>query len=256
MLAVWAWTLLSPSPAAFSADAPSSAINYEEPALLTGTIFETGSDAKKVLFKFKRSAARSGSTVRVLREFTYPDGSLAARERVVYEAGRFISFQLDELQTGSQGTTTIALDPKTSKWKAAFDFVTGSGNKTRKKTDSETLDREPLIADMIPYFVTAHWNELVKGAAVTFRFVAQSRVETVGFKLVKESEVTWRGKPTIRLRMEPTSFIIAQIVDPLFFIVEKDGAHRILEYDGRTTPKLKRGNDWKDLDAVTIYDWN
>src|SRR5436190_1758820 len=91
------------------------------------------------------------------------------------------------------------------------------------------------------------WSMTQAGSS---RFIAQSRLETVGFKLAKDGEVIWRGKPTIRLKMEPTNFVIAQIVDPLFFIVEKEGAHRILEYDGRTTPKMKRGKDWKDLDAV------
>jgi len=242
--------------AAFAAGPLPATIDYEQPPLLTGTIFEAGSDAKKVLFKFKRSATRSGSAVHILREFTNPDGSLAARERVVYDADRLVSFQLDELQTGSEGKTLMELDPKTSRYKAAFQFITSSDSKTRKKTDNETLALEPLVADMIPYFVTAHWDELFRGTAVSFRFIAQSRLETVGFKLVKDGEVTWRGKPTIRLKMEPTNFVIAQIVDPLFFIVEKEGAHRILEYDGRTTPKVKRGKDWKDLDAVTIYDWN
>jgi hypothetical protein len=109
---------------------------------------------------------------------------------------------------------------------------------------------------MLPYFIVEHWNELIRGQAVMFRFIAQSRIETVGFKFVKESDVTWRGKAAVRFRMEASSFIIAQIVDPLFFIVEKDGAHRVLEYVGRTTPKLRDGSKWKDLDARTVYDWN
>ena len=108
---------------------------------------------------------------------------------------------------------------------------------------------------MIPYFIVTHWDELMRGEPAKFRFVAQSRLETVGFKLVKEGELNMRGQACLRLRMEPTSVIIAQIVDPLFFIAEKGGAHRVLQYDGRTTPKIKRGNSWKDLDALNVYDW-
>ena len=90
---------------------------------------------------------------------------------------------------------------------------------------------------------------------MNFRFVASSRLETVGFKLVKDAEENWRGQPALRLRMEASNLIIAQIVDPLFFIVEKDGAHRVLEYLGRITPKQREGAKWKDLDARTIYEW-
>jgi hypothetical protein len=30
----------------------------------------------------------------------------------------------------------------------------------------------------------------------------------------------------------------------------------VLQYDGRTTPKLKDGSKWKDLDAATVFDWD
>jgi hypothetical protein len=139
------------------------------------------------------------------------------------------------------------------KRKLLFEWTEAAGAKT--KTADEALQPDTLVGDTIPYFIVTHWNKLAQGTAVNFRFIASSRLETVGFKLVKESEINWRGKPALRLRMEPSSVIIRQIVDPLFFIVEKDGAHRVLEYIGRTTPKHREGTKWKDLDARTIYDW-
>jgi hypothetical protein len=30
----------------------------------------------------------------------------------------------------------------------------------------------------------------------------------------------------------------------------------VLQYVGRTTPKLKEGNKWKELDALTVFDWD
>jgi hypothetical protein len=55
--------------------------------------------------------------------------------------------------------------------------------------------------------------------------------------------------------MEPTSLIIARLVDPLFFTLEKDGQHRVLQYTGRVTPKTRIGNKWDDLDATVVFDW-
>jgi hypothetical protein len=231
------------------------AIDYEQPKLLTGTIYETSSGTNKILFAFKRTATRSNTTVYVRRDFFYPSGSLAAREEAVYEGGRLVSFQLDERQTGARGSAAVLRDAKNSaKQTLRFDWVTGADGGTKRKTDTETLQRDTLVGDMIPYFIAAHWDELARGEAVNFRFIAPSRLETVGFKLVKEADATWRGKPALRLRMEPSSLIIAQIVDPLFFIVEKSGEHRVLEYVGRTTPKMRDGNKWKDLDARSTYD--
>ena len=220
----------------------------EEPPLLTGTIYETASGTNKILFTFRRTAVRSNTTVQVVRDFIYPNGSLAARESLVFERGELTSFQLEEKQTGARGGSRVTTDANR---KLLFDW-TADG---KTKADSEAFVADTLVGDMIPDFIITHWNELARGAAVDFRFIASSRLETVGFKLVKESEAVWRGKPALRLRMEPSSFVIRQIVDPLFFIVEKDGAHRVLEYVGRITPKQRDGAKWKDLDARTIYEW-
>ena len=55
--------------------------------------------------------------------------------------------------------------------------------------------------------------------------------------------------------MQPTSIVIARLVEPVYFTVEKGGEHRILQYVGRTTPMIRRGNKWEDLDAVNVFDW-
>jgi hypothetical protein len=226
----------------------SNASSLDDPALLTGTIYETSSGTNKMLFTFRRTAVRSNEAVHVVRDYLYPNGSLAARETIVFERDELAFFQLDEKQTDARGSSTVSKDAKR---KLLFDW-TAAGAKS--KTDSETFEADTLVGDTIPYFIITHWNKLARGEAVPFRFLASSRLETVGFKLVKESEVDWRGKPAVRLRMEPSSVIIRQIVDPLFFIVEKDGAHLLLEYIGRITPKQREGTKWKDLDARTIYD--
>ena len=242
--------LLTAASKGLSAGEP--AIDYAQPEQLTGRVLERGSN--KLLFHFKRTATRVGPTARVLREFTNPDGSLAARERVTYESGRLIAFQLDELQTGGQGTTTVAPDARHPGRKTLV-FEYSAGPNSRKKTSGEALQNDTLIGDMIPYFILLHWDQLMRGDDVKFRFIAQSRLETVGFKLLKDGETTVRGAPAVRLKMQASSLLIAQIVDPLFFLVEKNGAHRVFQYDGRTTPKARQGDSWKDLDAVTVYDW-
>ncbi len=220
----------------------------DEPPLLTGTIYETSSGTNNILFTFRRTAVRSNATVHVVRDFLYPNGAVAARESLVFERGELLSFQLEEKQTGATGGSSVTKDPKR---KLLFDWTTDG----KTKTDSEAFVADTLVGDMIPQFILTHWNELARVEAVSFRFIASSRLETVGFKLVKESDVDWRGKSAVRVRMEPSSVIIRQIVDPLFFIVEKDGAHRVLEYVGRITPKLREGAKWKDLDARTVYEW-
>src|SRR5947209_7451588 len=85
-----------------------SEIDDEAPAHLTGTIYALGPGPKRVLFRFRRTASRIGVTIHILREYTAPDGSLAARERVVYEKGRLTAYEIEELQTGAKGRVIVA----------------------------------------------------------------------------------------------------------------------------------------------------
>jgi hypothetical protein len=220
------------------------AIDYLVPKTLAGTIYADDS-LKQVLFTFHRVATNSGSEIQVLREFNLPNGKLAARERVVYEGGKLKSFSLEELQTGAKGSLTAAGD------KLNFNFTDGS----TKKTGTEKFLNEILISDMVGPYIAAHWDTLTKGGVVKCRLVSVSRAETVGFKFFKESDTTWKGKPVIMVTLQPSSILIARFVDPLHFVIEKDGQHRVLQYTGRTTPSIQKNGKWDDLDAVTVFDW-
>jgi hypothetical protein len=232
------------------------AIDYEQPKLLVGNIFPMGPDPKKIIFKSQRTAVREGATVKAACEYTAPDGSIAALDRIVYEAGRLASFASDEYQKGEKGSAVFRADPSHPGHRTIFfEFTAAPGGDVKKSSESERSDMETLVDDMIPAFIVSHWDALTAGSAAKFRLIVLSRTETVGFKLVKESESTRQGKPVLRIRMEATSIIIAQLVDPLYFVVEKDAPHRILQYLGRTTPVIKNGKKWKDLDADTVFEW-
>ncbi len=223
-------------------------INYLEPKTLTGTIYSDAS-LKQVLFTFRRTATNSGSTINVLREFNLPSGKLAAREQVVYEGSQLKSFVLEELQTGAKGG--VKIESVGGELKMNFDYTEG----TTKKTGNEKFLNEILISDMVGPYIAAHWNSLAKGDVVKCRLVSVSRAETVGFKLLKESDSTWQGKPVMMVTLQPSSIIIARLVAPLHFVVEKDSPHRVIQYTGRTTPSIRKNGKWDDLDAVTVFDW-
>jgi hypothetical protein len=108
---------------------------------------------------------------------------------------------------------------------------------------------------MLGPFLMSHYDALFRGGEIRCRYLVIPRLETVGFKFKKDSESTWEGRPVMIVRMEATSPIIRTLIEPVFFTMKKDAPHRVLEYVGRTTPKMKVGNKWKDLDAVTVFDW-
>ena len=231
-------------------------LKYEEPKLLLATVYAKDSDQQQVLFKFKRVATRSGSTLNVLREYTYPDGKPAARERVVYEGDDLVSYALDELQVGAAGSVKVRRDPGIPARSALlFEYTKDLASGSKPKTSTEALRNETLTGDIVAAFLVSHWGELSKGEKVKCRYVVVPRRETVGFTFVKESETTLQGQAVVIIKMEPTSLIIKRLVDPVFFTVEKDGQHRVLQYVGRVTPKAKAGSKWDDLDATFVFEW-
>ena len=223
-------------------------VDYLEPKSFTGTIY-ADADLKQVLFTFRRTATQSGSTIQVVRDFNLPNGKLAAREKVVYEGEQLKSLQLEEVQAGAKGSATV----ESAGGEAKMDFEYTNG--TTKKTGSEKFLSEILTSDMVGPYIASHWDALAKGSVVKCRLVSISRAETVGFKFFKESYGTWHGKSVMMVTMEPSSIIIAQLVAPLHFVIERDGIHRVLEYTGRTTPCIRRNGKWDDLDAFTVFDW-
>jgi len=230
-----------------------SAFKYEEPKSLTATIYSL--DRKTVLFKFFRHSKRSGNQLEAIREYLYPDGKLAARERIVYNTDDLQAYELQVLQTGSYGRASVKPDPENPARKVlSFEASKDPANRVPKQR-SEPLRNDTLTYDMVGPFLTEHWDALMKGEEAKCRMIVAPRAETVGFRALKESETQWQGKPIVILRMEPTSPVIRALVDPLHFKVEKESPHRVFEYTGRTTLKIKSGSKWEDLDALTVFDW-
>ena len=253
-MALWLTPTIGKCADAATNTASTEAFDYAQPALLTGTIYETGSAHKKILFKFARTATRSGSTVRVERKFTLPDGTTAATENITYESGQMVSCEIKELQAGLWGTIQIQGDPK----KPARQKITishGHDGDAKKTGTTEDMSKDVLIDDTIYPFILAHWGELMRGASVKFRFVSLEWEKTFGFKFSKEGESTRDGTPVVTVRMEPTNVLVAHFMNPLIFTLEKNGPHRVVEYIGRTTPRIQSGKSWKYLDADTVFDW-
>jgi len=244
---------------AAAADSTSSGgkpLKYEEPTLLTATIYAKDSGRKQALFKFKRVATRSGSKLSVVREYTYPDGKPAARERLTYDGDNLTSYALDELQNGAAGSVKVRRDPANpAKGTLLFDYNKDLASGGKPKTSTEALRNDTLTSDMVATFLVDHWGELAKGEKVKCRYIVVPRRETVGFTFTRESETTAQGRAVLSIKMEATSPIIAALVDPLYFTVEKAGPHHILQYVGRVTPKARRGTNWEDLDGRIVFDW-
>ncbi len=253
LVALW----LSALPAAFAADpappTPLAAYDYAEPKLFTATLYEIGSDRKKALYTFRRTATRSNSIVNVERQFFGTNGSLVALETVVYESNRLVSFQMQEFQARVSGAVRIEPDPKNPGRQKLF--ISYGPGLTPPKSKAQNLPPDTVFDDTVYPFMMAHWDVLMRGDPVKFRFVSLEWERTFAFRLAKTAASVRNGRTVEEIRMEPASALVAHLVNPLVFIVEKDSPNHILFYTGRTTPRIRKGKAWKYLDAETVFDW-
>ena len=172
----------------------------------------------------------------------------------MYESGRLVSFQMQELQAQVSGAVEVAPDPGNPA--RPLLFIGYAKGLNPPKGDAQKFQPDTVFDDTVYPFMMAHWDELMRGDAVKFRFISLEHERTFMFRMVKAGESVKAGRPVEQIRMEPTGLIVARLVNPLIFTVEKDGPHHILSYIGRTTPRVKKGKTWKYLDAETVFDWN
>jgi len=252
------WALSSNGlPAGLAADTvspPASPVyDYAEPKLLTGILYAIGSDRKKVLFTFRRTATRSGSTVQVERQFLGANGTVAAVEKVLYESNQLVSFEMQDFQAGVSGA--IHIEPDSENPARQDIFISYAHNLNPPKGRARILQPDTVIDDTLYPFMITHWHELMEGKAVTFHFVSLDWERTFEFELVKTGETAEDDRPVELITMKPASRLVARLVKPLLFTVQKNDPHRILSYTGRTTPRIQKGKSWKYLDAETVFDY-
>jgi hypothetical protein len=222
------------------------------PARIAGTLYEIGSNRHKILYYFVRTAHRNGSTVQVQRQFTAPDGTVAATETVLYQSNRLVAYEMKEFQANLSGSIRIERDPAKN---GQSSILIGYAKSLVPTTgDPQALKPDTLIDDDLYPFMLVHWDELMRGDSVKFRFVSIEWQKTFNFRLVKTGESVVGGHPCAIIEMKPNGFLLSQMVNPLVFTIEKAAPHMMLSYIGRTTPRVKKGDGWKYLDAETVFD--
>ena len=245
-------------PNGWSAGSPASpvaeAYDFAQPARLSATLYEIGSNRKKVLYTFQRTATRSGSTVNVDRQFQDTNGTVVAEEKIVYESGRLVSLQSQQFQMQASGSVRVSSDPKhPDRQKLLISF--GPGLTAPAKANVENLPPDLVIDDTLYPFLLAHWDKVVRGESVKFQFVSLEWKRTFVFRLTKMGGSDTNNPAAVRIKMEAAGMFASRMVSPIIFTAEKNAPHLILSYVGRTTPRIQKNKVWRYLDAETVFNW-
>lgn len=222
--------------------------------IVTGAAASTGGFKGKLYDRKNREAApiylwahdvkEEGASRQITNTFTAPDGKPVAVETAEFTAGRLQKYEQKQLQLNATGKIEVK-DGKVN-------FTYEKDGQT--KTASEKLKDNFVVGPSLVGYVEGQWAKIIKGDDVDVRLGVVDRRETVGFTFRKVKETDYHGQKAVVVKMKPTSFVIAALVDPLLFTFTADGT-RVLELDGRTIPKRADGGKFKDLDVITVYEY-
>lgn len=170
------------------------------------------------------------------------EGKVAVTETGYVKEAEIQRYEIQQNQTGEVGRFRV------ENGRIYFEYE----GKGKKKTSDEKVSGFVLSTSNFNAFVAKNWEPLSQGKALDVRFAVWDRLETVGFTLQKRGEMEKDGEKWMELRMKPTSFVIAALVDPIhLWYSHADKQLRLMK--GRVAPKQLHNGKWKDLDAEVIY---
>ena len=211
----------------------------------TAKVYELDSNRSKLLYNYRSDSepAPSGDTIIVNNHFTYPDGRPASHEELTFtKDGKVTLYKQEQAQLGATGSIEIGGGKAKFTWK----------RDGKEKSATEDAGSEFIVGSQIPLEIEAHWAELMKGDTMKRRLAVLERLETVGFSFSKEGGGDVDGKKAVIIKMKPSSFLIAAVVNPLHFYMSEDGK-ALFEIKGRTTVKKDENGKMGDLDADVVY---
>ncbi|MCB9026624.1 MAG: hypothetical protein H6625_09930 [Bdellovibrionaceae bacterium] len=208
-----------------------------------GFVYEIGSNRKNVLFNIERVNTINGDNEYLSLKFIDPQGKIAVTEEAFFEKDQLVKYLVNYHRRNEQGEISVK-DGK------VYFHYTENG---KTKNSEEKWVYNFIVGLSMKKYITKHWQDLVDGKTLKVRFGVDYRRDTVGFSLFRlKDEEKETGIMTVK--MEPSSFIIAAIVDPIIFNFDMK-TKELISFVGRTKPKQLVNGKWKDLDGETLYIW-
>jgi hypothetical protein len=151
---------------------------------------------------------------------------------------RLIDYTLHANQLGQTGSIRVEKDQVT------FRVVDAKGEReTVEKTRDPVVVGPTLVGHMF-----VNLPSLRSGQVLPVRMAVLDRLETIGFEL--QAVAAPAGQT--RVRMKPSSFLLAAVIDPITFTFDT-ATGKLLHLEGRVPPRIRKGDKLNDLDARVEY---
>lgn len=193
-----------------------------------------------LVLKGERTGTVEGRVTHLSTVYFTPDGTRIQEEDTRYEPTslRLVEYVKLDHRTGRREEMRLEDGVVTLRYRESRDDDT--------EEDSVEWEEPMVYGYTVVPFIVKHWDTLQAGEEIEFEFLVPSRQESVGFQVRVIGEDTVDAKRVSVVQMEPSSFIIRQLVDPLKFYISLDAERVLLRYEGRS-PVSRADGEPQDL---------
>lgn len=215
----------------------------QAPIRMTLTALEGG----PVLYRGLRSIRESAGRVNVTTRFGTAMGEVFQITEGIYDAETLapVSWRLRDTRSGEDELMVRQEDTIRMSYKE-----TGGAEPER---DAVAMAPDLIFTPTVEPLIRRSWEELAAGKTVRFRLLVPNRQDVYRFRLVRDAGHSAAQEGRMVVRMEPDTWLVRQLVNPLFFVLDVEPPHRLREFRGRTSIRTE-GGDPQDLRITYAYE--
>jgi hypothetical protein len=210
--------------------------------IVVGELYDPES-LDRVLYRIKKTEHGFEDTTIVRTEYRELNGDLVAWDEVSYQNGELIRFELGHPKAGEFGSLNVDGDL------LHFSFSQDGAEKRSVRKYRYPL----LVTDNIYPFIQKNFQKLDDGEKVKAYAAVLDRRDVYAFQFQKINDIDFNGKPASVVEMRISNKLLQIFVKPLRFTVDRNLPHNLLLYEGRVTPKKKKGSRWVSFDTQVVY---
>ena len=198
-----------------------------------------------LVYTAERTVRTEGGQITEKNTYRDTKGVVLVETEAVFDAATLEPVKYRYLDTRSGETET--LDRQGGK--AVMTYLKARGEK--QKSGEEAMGAGKIISAAVTPFIQRNREALLAKMAMDFRLLVPNRQDSVGFRLMSDPEAK-SPSGTFVIRMEASTWVIRQLVDPLYLILEDKPPYRLVEFRGRVAVKTNEGKD-QDMRVVFKY---
>jgi len=184
--------------------------------------------------------------LREVQEYRTPQGQPAQRIESEFDedSQRSLLYVNTNLRTGE--SVRLAIDGS----KLAYDVRDGKGQVV--SSGSGDASDHPYFWPGLPHLAASRWDQVLAGKSNKVPLYVLSLKNDVEVEMLPARQRTLAGVSAWDIQIEPTSWLVRKMADPVHVFLAAAPPHQVLEVDGRSAVANDKGSFY---DLKIVLDW-